>query len=54
VPATVNRGVPAIVAQKRCAYSQALAAFAGNLLGGEKAATSTKRTRALKLALGWR
>lgn len=53
VPATVNRGLPAVVGQKRCPYAQAFAVFAAGVLGDEKPAVA-KRPRSLKLALGWR
>jgi pilus assembly protein CpaE len=52
VQATVNRGVPAVVAQKRCKYAQAFTQFADEVLGATP--TAPKRQRPLKLALGWR
>ena len=52
VPATVNRGVPAVVAQKRCSYAQAFAPFASDALGA--GTTAPKRSRPFRLALGWR
>lgn len=51
VPATVNRGVPAVVSQKRSAYARAFSQLAEQLLGGE---TAAPRHRTFKLALGWR
>jgi pilus assembly protein CpaE len=53
VPATVNRGVPAVIAQKRSAYAQAFARFAVEVLGEPQVARS-KRQRSFKLAVGWR
>ena len=53
VPATVNRGVPAVVGHKRSAYAQAFAQFATEILGDSRTA-APKRQRPFKLALGWR
>jgi pilus assembly protein CpaE len=53
VPATVNRGVPAVTGHKRCAFAQAFAPMAAELLG-EETRSPARRTHALRLALGWR
>jgi pilus assembly protein CpaE len=53
VPATVNRGVPAVVSRKRCPYVQAFGPFAAEVLGETKTAPA-RRHRGVKLALGWR
>ena len=54
VPATVNRGVPAVVGHKRCRYAQAFAALAADVLGEQPAAPARKWPRVPKLAVGWR
>lgn len=51
VPATVNRGVPAVVSQKRSAYARAFAELAERLLGD---VAEAPKQRAFRLALGWR
>jgi pilus assembly protein CpaE len=53
VPATVNRGVPAVSGHKRCPFARAFEPLACELLG-EAAAARSPRRRGLKLALGWR
>lgn len=53
VPATVNRGVPAVYGHKRCAFAKAFAPMAVELLGGAPAPRAHRR-RVLELALGWR
>lgn len=53
VPATVNRGIPAVAGRGRSPYTQAFAQVARELLGPTEE-TKPKRHRTLKLALGWR
>jgi pilus assembly protein CpaE len=55
VPATVNRGVPAVAGHKRCRYAQAFAALAGDVLGDSPAAAAKRpKVKLPKLAVGWR
>lgn len=53
VPATVNRGIPAVAGRGRSPYTQAFATFAREVLGDAQE-RKPKRHRTLKLALGWR
>ena len=54
VPATVNRGVPAVCGQRRSPFARAFEPVASELLGAGGTTAPVRSRRQFKLALGWR